>query len=79
MEANQPNTKPPSLGELKDLEKLKTIIERATADGQLTEAEVQTIKAVIRKDGKITPQELDLVQKLIYEKLQSGELGMSWS
>ena len=78
MEANQPNAKPPSLAELKDLEKLKAIIERATADGRLTEAEMQTIKAMIREDGKITPQELDLVQKLIYEKLQNGELGMSW-
>lgn len=78
MEINHPDAKPPSFEELKDLEKLEAIIERATADGRLTEAEMQTIKEVIREDGKITPQELDLVQRLIYEKLQSGELGMNW-
>ena len=78
MEVDQHSTKSPSLAELKDLEKLKTTIEQATADGLLTEVEIQTIKAVIRKDGKITPQELDLVQQLIYKKLQNGELEMSW-
>lgn len=78
MEIDQPNTTPPSLKELQDLEKLKAIIEHATADGKLTEAELQTIKTAIQKDRKISPQELNLVQKLIYEKLQRGDLEMSW-
>jgi len=78
MEMDHSNTTPPSLRELQDLETLKAIIEHATADGKLTEAELQTIKTAIQKDGKITPQELNLVQNLIYEKVQRGELEMNW-
>lgn len=77
MEVEYPNQSI-SLDALKDLEKLKTIIEKATADGKLTETEIETVKTAMRADGQITPQELELVQQLIYDKLQSGELEMSW-
>jgi uncharacterized tellurite resistance protein B-like protein len=77
MEVQRPNQSV-SLDDLKDLEKLKAIIEKATADGKLTEAEIQTVRTVIYADGQITPQEMELVQQLIYDKLQSGELEMSW-
>lgn len=78
MQVNHPGELPLSPDELKDLDKLKVLIERATADGKLTEAELETVKAAIRADGKISFQELDLVQQLIYDKIQSGELEMSW-
>lgn len=67
-----------SLDDLQDLETLKAIIERATADGKLTQPEMQTIRAAIHADGKVTPQELELVRQLIYNKLERGELEMSW-
>jgi uncharacterized tellurite resistance protein B-like protein len=77
MEVERPNQSI-SPDELKDLEKLKALIERATADGKLTQAEIETVKVALRADGQITPQELELVQQLIYDKLQSGELEMGW-
>lgn len=78
MQVERPNDHPISPDELKNLDKLKAIIERATADGKLTEAEMEIVKAAIREDGRVSPQELELVQELIYNKLQSGELSMSW-
>lgn len=78
MQDKHSNDSRPSPDELKDLDKLKRTIEQATADGLLTEAEMETVKAAIRADGKISPQELELVQQLIYDKIQSGELNINW-
>lgn len=77
MEVERPNQSI-SPDELKDLEKLKAIVEKATADGKLTREEIEIVKIALRADGKITLQELELVQQLIYDKLQSGELEMVW-
>jgi len=78
MKVSRPNSKPLSPEELKDLDQLKSLIERATADGLVSKDEIDTIKAFIRSHGKVTPEELDLCQKFIWSKIQSGELAYEW-
>ena len=78
MEISQPKHKEPTPEELKELDKLKAIIERAIEDGKLTGAEFENIKAAIRADKKVSYEELRLVQTLIYDKIDRGELEKVW-
>ena len=78
MEISTPKGKEPTPEELKELEKLKAIIESAIADGKLTGAEFERIKAAIRADKKVSYEELRLVQTLIYDKIDGGELEKVW-
>ncbi len=78
MEISTPKGKEPTPEELKELEKLKAIIERAVADGKLTGAEFDRIKAAIREDKKVSYEEIRLVQTLIYDKIDRGELEKVW-
>jgi hypothetical protein len=74
MEIERPNAPAPTTEELHDFEKLRTILERAIADGILTDGEVKRYKTQAWKDGKITPQELQLYQELVLAKIATGEL-----
>lgn len=78
MKVSRPNSQPLSPEELANLNKLKMLIEKATADGLLSQDEMDSIKTLIQSDGKVTPEELDLCQKLIWSKIQSGELEYEW-
>jgi len=78
MEISSPKDKQPTAEELQELERIKVIIERATKDGKLTGEEFAVIKDAIRADKKITFEELQLVRKLIYEKIERGELERVW-
>ncbi len=78
MKMERPDAQSPSSEEIKDLEKLKALIERATDDGKLTKIEMESIKAAIAADGKVTFEELDLCQQLIWKKIASGELEFGW-
>ncbi len=78
MEISTPKGQEPTPEELKELEKLKEIIENAIADGKLTEPEFARIKAAIRADKKVTVEELQLVRTLIDDKIASGELQRVW-
>ena len=78
MEISTPKGKEPTPEELNELEKLKAIIERAVAAGKLTGAEFDRIKAAIREDKKVSYEELRLVQTLIYDKIDRGELEKVW-
>ncbi|HHP7230150.1 MAG TPA: hypothetical protein ACFCUY_04750 [Xenococcaceae cyanobacterium] len=78
MKTSRPQDKEPTPEELKELEQLKAIIESATEDGKLTGVEFARIKDVIRADKKVTFEELQLVRKLIYEKIDRGELEKIW-
>ena len=78
MEISTPKDKEPTPEELKELEKLKGIIEKAIEDGKLTGAEFERIKALIRADKKVTVEELELVRTLIDDKIESGELQRVW-
>lgn len=78
MKVSRPNSQPLSPAELTDLDKLKRLIEKATADGLVSEDEMDSITTFMESDGKVTPEELDLCQKLIWSKIQSGELEYEW-
>ena len=78
MEISSPQDRQPTPEELQELEKLKAIIERVTEDGKLTKLEFERIKDAIRADKKVTVEELQLVRKLIDEKIASGELEQVW-
>ena len=67
------------LEDAKHLEKLKSTIERAIADGKLTAQEMQAIKGIIWSNGKVSAEELDLVRELIHEKVASGEVVYDWT
>ncbi|MGL6134969.1 MAG: hypothetical protein ACRC1L_12395 [Prochlorococcaceae cyanobacterium] len=74
MEIERPNAQPPTPEELKDLKKLRSILERAIADGVISSSEVEAYKMQAWADGKITPQELALYQELVLSKINAGEL-----
>ncbi|WP_448561734.1 hypothetical protein [Trichothermofontia sp.] len=74
MEISRPNAPVPTPEELEDLDKLKAVIDRAVADGKITQGELAQIRQVVTHDGKITPQEVKLYRTLIIEKINTGEL-----
>lgn len=78
MEVTRPNASEPTPEELMDLEKLKLVVERAIADCKLSEDELRQIKAIVWADGKVTPQELNLIREIVSQKLQNGELEWVW-
>lgn len=78
MEVTRPNATEPTPAELMDLDKLKLVIERAIADCKLSEDELRQIKAIVWADGKVTPQELNLISEMVSEKLRNGELEWVW-
>jgi len=44
---------------------LAALIERVTRDGRLLRREWEEIRAKVRADGRVTPQELELVNQLM--------------
>ena len=78
MKMERPNAKPLSLEELQDLEKLRAMVERAIADGYVTADEMNAIKARIGADGKVLFEEIELCRKLIWDKIQKGEIEYGW-
>lgn len=78
MEISRPQAPAPTPEELEDLEKLKAVIDRAVADGKITQGELAQMRAVVTHDGKITPQEVELYRTLIIEKINKGELSWGW-
>ncbi|WP_448573619.1 hypothetical protein [Trichothermofontia sp.] len=78
MEISRPQAAAPTPEELEDLDKLKAVIDRAVADGKITQGELAQIRQVATHDGKITPQEMELYRTLIIEKINKGELSWGW-
>ena len=78
MKISHPNAQNPTPEESRDLEKLKAIIERATADGKISRQELDAIKAAQFADGKISIAELELYRTLILERVEKGELEYEW-
>lgn len=78
MKIERPNRQPLSPAELQNLEKLKTLIESVIADGTISGAEMESIKAAIASDGKVTFEKLQLCQELIWQKIHNGELDYNW-
>lgn len=79
MEIERPNAAPLTKADLAHLDTLRTIVQKAVADGVVTNDERDYIARVIWADGEATPEELDLVQDLIWSKMQSGDLTLEWN
>lgn len=78
MQMENPNFKPLSPDELQDLEKLGAMMEQAIADCYVTADEMNAIKARIGADRKILFEEIELCQKLVWDKIQKGEIQYGW-
>ena len=71
MQVNPGNAMSPDSQDQNSLEELVALIERATRDGRLSRKEWEEIRAKVREDGRITPQELDLTCQLM-EQVNQG-------
>lgn len=78
MEISHPNQQDLTPEEQQELEKLRKVIERASADGVITRAERDVISSTMRADGKVTPEELNLIRTLVHEKVEKGELSFDY-
>jgi uncharacterized membrane protein YebE (DUF533 family) len=79
MKREHPNQRELTLEEQQELEKLRAIVESATAEGILTRYERDRISAAMRMDGKVTVEELEMVRTLMQEKAAKGELQLDYS
>lgn len=77
MEISHPNREL-TTEEQRELEKLRKVIERASADGVITKSERDQITAAMASDGKVMYEELNLVRTLIHEKVSKGELTLDY-
>jgi uncharacterized membrane protein YebE (DUF533 family) len=79
MKIDRPNASPLTRADLAHLETLQALVQTAIADGIVTAAEKAQIDAVIWADSQATPEELNLVQALIWRKVQAGDLVLEWN
>ena len=73
-----PNTTEPTAEEKQHLERLKTVINNAVADGKISRKELDDIRAATFADKKVTVAELELYRKLVLDKIETGELEYEW-
>jgi hypothetical protein len=78
MKMERPNPQSLSPEELQDLEKLRTLLEQAIADGYVTADELNAARARMSADGKVLFEEIELLQQLVWDKIQSGAIEYSW-
>ena len=60
--------------ESRQLEKLQVQIERAVADGKISNQEMEDIKRAMLADGKVTVEELELYRILVTDRIVAGEV-----
>jgi hypothetical protein len=78
MKVSRPHAKELTPEELQQLERLKTVIKNAIADGKISRKELDDIQAAMFADKKVLVEELEIYSKLIQEKLSNGELQMDY-
>lgn len=78
MEISHSKERDLTVEEQQELEKLRKVIERASADGVITKAERDQISSAMRADGKVTYEELALIRTLVHEKVSQGELALDY-
>jgi len=79
MKLDRPQGSSLTQAELDNLDILKALVEGAISDGVLTKAESENIRSMVWADGKISPEELHIIQNLIWNKIQTGELTIEWT
>ncbi|TVP64479.1 MAG: hypothetical protein EA342_16340 [Leptolyngbya sp. LCM1.Bin17] len=78
MKVEYPDDRQLSPEEASHLEQLKKLVQDALADGKLSQAEWQTIQALIYADHKVTVAELVTVRETIRESLGDAALEYDW-
>ena len=68
----------PSYEEIQELRKLKKVIEQASADGVISKDERERISSIIYADGKVIPEELEMLTEMIHIRVQTGELVLDY-
>ena len=72
------NAKPLSPEEMIHLEILKSVVEKALEDGQLSIYESEHIQSLIWADGKVTYEELRTVNETIYSIMGDIPPRLEW-
>ncbi len=78
MEISHPNRPELTVEELKELDKLRSAIERASADGVINKGEREQIMAILGANGKVTFEELELLRTLLNDKVADGEIVLDY-
>ncbi len=74
MLVSRSSAKQPTQEETRQLEKLQVQIERAVADGKISNQEMEDIKSSMLADGKVTVEELELYRILVTDRIVAGEV-----
>lgn len=78
MKVERPNQRDLTPEEQAHLAKLKQMVEAALADGKVSQAEMQDIRAYIHADRKVTVDELRTINTTIRDLLGEGSLEYNW-
>lgn len=68
----------PSHEEMQELKKLKKVLEQASSDGVISKVEREIISSTIYADGKVIPEELEMLTEMVHVRVQSGELVLDY-
>ena len=74
MLVSRSSAKQPTQEETRQLEKLQVQIERAVADGKISNQEMEDIKRAMMADGKVSVEELELYRILVTDRIVAGEV-----
>ncbi|NER82952.1 MAG: hypothetical protein F6K42_26025 [Leptolyngbya sp. SIO1D8] len=78
MKIEFPNAKPLSSEDLIHLEKLKSLVEEALEDGQLSIYESDRIQSLTWADGKVAYEELRVVNETIHQVMGDIPPELEW-
>lgn len=74
MKVERLNQKPLTPQEQSDLEKLRKLVENVLADGRVSGGEMQSIRAFLHADHKVTVEELQMIRRTVQETLGASSL-----
>lgn len=78
MQIERANAAEPSRAELEHLEKLRTLLGNALANGKLSKDEMQSIQALIDEDHRVTVAELTILHETLRQVLGDAALEYDW-
>lgn len=78
MQIERSNQRDLTAEEQAHLAKLKKLVEDSLADGKISEAELQSVRALIHQDKKVTVEELNTINDTIREVLGNADIEYDW-
>ena len=73
-----PNHTELTAADLQSLNKLKSVIDSAIADGKVSKQDMELINHAIYADGKVLVEEMTLLRQLVRDQLDSGLLAYEY-